>query len=375
MNKLVAWICFVVFLISLIVVSGCAPAPAADSGFPGGADSKAPDAPAQGPVECNWVLKVDHTIPVTTDGLTVNYTLVLIAQKVGGTDVYGTYEGAAYIASVLDASNLSNEFFEVTGGFDLQAYANDLSFELVPYDIEEYSRYGIAEDDIPLAPLVRYESMALLSPEMTGGGVLNPYVLGDNVTAGYYDTACGTAPVAMKIVVNSGKVEVTVPSLTYESFKGLLLGEPDGDLYQEGLDRIESLIEDSESQQETPDDDDTVGDTEGMGSILGTMGSNLALPSSFPVEDFPLTADADIINVYENENGKNIRIMFGTSESYEDLLAYYAPIIDELESRYDVEGGVMYMGSSEKYKNIILMITEDLSKTYKNMVMLEILKK
>jgi hypothetical protein len=35
----------------------------------------------------------------------------------------------------------------------------------------------------------------------------------------------------------------------------------------------------------------------------------------------------------------------------------------------------MYMGSSEKYKNIILMITEDLSKTYKNMVMLEILKK
>ena len=52
-------------------------------------------------------MKVDQTIPITKNELTVNYTLVLIAQKNGGKDVYGTYEGAAFIGSELDASNLS----------------------------------------------------------------------------------------------------------------------------------------------------------------------------------------------------------------------------------------------------------------------------
>ena len=112
-------------------------------------------------------MKVDQTIPITKNELTVNYTLVLIAQKNGGKDVYGTYEGAAFIGSTLDASNLSNSFLQVTGDFDIRVFANNLSFELVPYDKEGYSRYGIGVDGVPDVLLVEYEYMALFSPEMT----------------------------------------------------------------------------------------------------------------------------------------------------------------------------------------------------------------
>lgn len=44
-------------------------------------------------LECDWIIKVDQTIPVTEDGLTVNYTLVLIAQKTGGEDTIGDMMG------------------------------------------------------------------------------------------------------------------------------------------------------------------------------------------------------------------------------------------------------------------------------------------
>jgi hypothetical protein len=40
-------------------------------------------------LECNWLLKVDQTIPVKDGDVTINHTLVLIARKEGGKDVYG----------------------------------------------------------------------------------------------------------------------------------------------------------------------------------------------------------------------------------------------------------------------------------------------
>jgi len=103
-------LCFFVFFVCPF---WCSQPEVPDSNAPGGnAGNNTP--PSVSPVktsddalECNWLLKVDQTIPITEDELTVNYTLVLIAQKNGGKDVYGTYEGAAFIGSELDASNLS----------------------------------------------------------------------------------------------------------------------------------------------------------------------------------------------------------------------------------------------------------------------------
>lgn len=366
MKKLNIFI-LLIFLVSACLFPGCSP------GTGGAAKSVETEKAAEGPLECNWLLKVDQTIPVTTDELTVNYTLVLIAQKVGGTDVYGTYEGAAYFGSELDASNLSNSFLDVTGGFNIKAFANNLSFQIVPYDKEKYSRYGIGENEAPVVPLVDYESMALFSPQMTGSGVLNPHVTGENVNAGYNDSASGTAPVTIKIAVKSGKADVDVPTFNVgSSFKGLLLGDPQqsGEEYQQGMARVESLINESENE-----DNEGESLSDSLGGIMGTFGSNLSLPDSFPSDEFPLASDANIINVYESKDKKNIRVMFGTGMEYEDILKLYAPLIDKMDNKVDIDDGVMYMGSSKKYTNISLMIMEDKSKTYKNMVSLEILKK
>jgi len=201
-------------------------------------------------LDCDWTLHVDQTIPVTVDGLTVEYTLVLIAQKAGGTDVNGTYEGAAYIGAKLDISSISNEVIAAFGGFDMNVFANNIVFDVVPYDIEEYSDYGVPQGEIGISPLIEYESMALLSPEMTGGGVLNPSVFGiQGEHMEYHDAASGTQAVPMKIAIMSGSVSVSVPSFKIgHSFEGTVLGDPQPGQYQQAIARIEELIEQSEEE-------------------------------------------------------------------------------------------------------------------------------
>ena len=64
-------------------------------------------------------MKVDQTVPKKySDGMTVEHTLVFIAEKEGGTDVTGTYHGALCLRSKLDLSELSNEGVEMKGRFD-----------------------------------------------------------------------------------------------------------------------------------------------------------------------------------------------------------------------------------------------------------------
>lgn len=366
MKTLKISVCLIVTLLCLI--SGCSP----DAG--GTVTNGSAEKPKDGPLECDWILKVDQTIPVTTDELTVNYTLVLIAQKTGGTDVYGTYGGAAYIGGNLDASNLSNSFLDVTGGFDIKAYANNLSFEIVPYDKEKYSRYGMGKDEAPVVPLVGYESMALISPQMAGSGIINPNVTGENVNAGYSDTASGSAPITMEITVKSGRAEVDVPSFNMgHSFEGLLIGEPlnSNDEYQQAMDKIEGLINSGKSNADESADDIA----EGLDGLLGTIGSDLPLPDSFPVDEFQFASDANIINSYESEDGRNIRVIYGTNMTYEDIIELYAPLAETMDNKIDIDYGVMYLGSSDKYANISLMIMEDKSEAYKNMVTLEVLIK
>jgi hypothetical protein len=180
------------------------------------------------PLNCDWTMQVDQTIPITQDGFTVNYTLILVAQKKGGIDVLGDYKGSAYLKINMDASSLSNEVIKVTGGFDVNASTNSLKFQLVPYDIERYSDYGLSKDEVPLAPLVQYETMALISPEMQGTGVLNPMVQGkQGEKAEVNKSASQTMPIPMKITVIGGQVNVDIPSLKIgKHFEGMLLGTP-----------------------------------------------------------------------------------------------------------------------------------------------------
>jgi len=217
--------------------------PKADPETPG-TDTAAPQA-KEGEVECDWLLKVDMTIPEEDGPLTVNHTLVLIARKKGGTSVYGTYEGAAYAGSKLDASNLSKELVKVSGGFDIDLFANNRSFEVVPYDQEKYIAFGSTGGASP-APLVTYESMALLTPDMIGGIVLNPNVESSvGPQGGYFDQADVKAtPVDIKFAIYSGKVHVKVPVLADVIFEGTVVGDPKlGDEeYRQTAEKIEELI-------------------------------------------------------------------------------------------------------------------------------------
>ncbi len=335
----------------------------------------------------DWLLKVDQTIPIKDGDITTNYTLVLIAQKTGGTDVYGTYEGAAYIGSELDASVLSKAFIKVVGGFDINIFANNLSFEVEPYNMSEYSTYGNSEGGASVAPIVKYESMALMSPEMKGGIILDTKTQAiDGSQGGYSDSAEGTAPVVMKLAIKSDKVYVDIPMLKIDrSFEGFVTNKPQKyqKEYLQAEEKIEELIEKNESKKDSPDEDDEDEKEDedgedgvvGPGGIMGTIGSSLKVPESFPADEFPLMPDANIVNVYENDDKKNIRVMFTTNKTQEEVLEFYKESIIEKPDvrKLDVDDGVMYLGQTEKYKNIQLMVMKDPSTLSANMVSLEVL--
>lgn len=251
--------------------------PSGDASGDASAESEIPGSP----VECNWTLYVDQTIPVTTDGMTVDYTLLLVAQKTGGKDVYGTYTGACYLGVKFDASQMNNSVMQLLGGFNVDAYSYDLSFDVISYDIEAYSDYGLKDGEAPIAPLVSYESMALLTPEMTGSGSLNPSIDGiQGEHAEINESASGTETIPMKITINSGQVSVYIPSLQIShSFKGTLTGEPltdaDADydaMMTEAVDKIDAILQE-EAAAEAEDGEDSGG--------LGELGELGELFSQF----------------------------------------------------------------------------------------------
>ena len=180
------------------------------------------------PVECDWTLNVNQTIPVTTDGMTVNYTLVLNATKKGGIDVIGDYIGSGKILVEMDASGLSNEVIKAIGGFKVDASADNINIPVVAYDRDKYANYNLEKDEVPIVPLVKHQAMALISPQMIGSGILNPTVTGiQGEKAEVNEEVTGNTSVPMKITINDGKVNVYIPSFKIsKSFEGMLLGTP-----------------------------------------------------------------------------------------------------------------------------------------------------
>ena len=118
----------------------------------------------------------------------------------------------------------------MVGGFKVEASSKELEFELIPHDPETFAGYyHYGEGEIPmLTPLRDYTGMALVSPEMTGAGILNPQaegIGGEKVEVN--ESASGTEAIPMRILVNDMQVQVDVPTLKIgKIFEGQLLGEP-----------------------------------------------------------------------------------------------------------------------------------------------------
>lgn len=338
-------------------------------------------------LECNCVMKVDQTVPKKySDGMTVEHTLVFIAEKEGGTDVTGTYHGALCLRSKLDISEFSNEGVEMTGGFDAYGFGNDVTFDVVAYDVSKYADFGKKEGEIGIPHLIDFETMATFTQKMTGTAVLNPYVRGKYEgmgSSGINAADSGSAEVPIKIAVKSGKVYVDFPTLNIGStFKGQLIGVPLGDSsqYNETMDRIEAMAEASKNNSTAGEETDLggMGNFGGFGKIIGQMGTNLELPDSFPADDVPVMPNINIINVYENEAKTNVRIIFGTDKSFDEALEFYQEnFFSKLENepiKTETDGSIMFMCNMVGYRNISIIIMEDQSNTYGSIVTLEVLK-
>lgn len=88
---------------------------------------------------------------------------------------------------------------------------------------------------------------------------------------------------------------------------------------------------------------------------LGVTGQNMSLPDSFPKEVFPLPEDANIINVNENADNKNIGIIFTTGKNFDEAVAYCQDIMKDgtitVEDKKD--DSYILMGSKDKYSIMI----------------------
>lgn len=186
-----------------------------------------PAATPESAIECNWTLHVDDTVTKTADGLTVKYNLVLIADKEGGIDETGIYTGTVHLTIDFDASQMSQEMLKVMGGFRVDVSADSFTFDIVGYNIETYSEFGITEGELPIPPLVQYDSMALATAQMSGEGSIDVFVKGPNAQGGHKESASSALPVPLKIAITGGQVNIVIPMLNLDdSFDGMVTGTP-----------------------------------------------------------------------------------------------------------------------------------------------------
>lgn len=251
MKKLLTWLFMSALLLAL---AGCTGSPASPEVTPTPALSAAPETP-EAELEADWTLHVNQTITVESEGLPINHTLILVAKKTGGTDIYGSYEGLAYVRTQLDASVLSNEVIAVSGGFNLECSSDAIQFEILPYDADSFfaAMPTDSADTITIAPLAEFNGMARLSPDMQGSGVINPLVQGiQGERAEYSDAVSDTLVMPMRIGVSNADVYVEVPSLKIgQMFKGMLTGDP-----AQGEDLLEQTRELIEEQSKEANGDE-----------------------------------------------------------------------------------------------------------------------
>lgn len=92
---------------------------------------------------------------------------------------------------------------------------------------------------------------------------------------------------------------------------------------------------------------------------MGKTGENMSLPESFPKEVFPLTEDANIINVNDNKDSKSLSIIFKTGKSFDEAVAFYKDIMKGGSITAETQNDVSYllMGSKDKY-SIMITVTK-----------------
>jgi hypothetical protein len=126
---------------------------------------------------------------------------------------------------------MSQGALQVQGGFDESSVNYNLAFDVTGYDAEKYEGFGtvvapLTPSEDPLAPLTGHQAMALMTTEMTMGG-LNASVNLPGVSGGLNKESTVNVTFQIKLLIDNGSATAEVPGLGIaDSFKGSVTGVP-----------------------------------------------------------------------------------------------------------------------------------------------------
>lgn len=252
---------FLIISFLIISLAGCA-APQESGKVPGEIpesqqNSGSPEDQSSGqsdekPEGLDWTISVDDAIsgkyelPAGGKALEYTITLILAAWKSGGEDVYGRYEGEAYILFEFDESGLSDSDYLYMGGGAFNRRCEKLEFEVEVYDQEKLNRQTIPlPDKVSVVPLRNFNAMAsfesvwstILQIDETVKGRKSGETFSD--IKGEFDE--GTSDnMGLCLLIDNGHVTVDIPTyrLTWNCgyFNGTVTSSPLGTAKRERLD-------------------------------------------------------------------------------------------------------------------------------------------
>lgn len=177
------------------------------------------------PKEADWTLQVDDSIEMNIEGIKIKYTLTLNAIKQGGTTDVGIYTGTADLTQKMDATGLSKQMVQVTGGVETNLRDDNAKIEIVTFDREKYDDFGNADGEPPVSLLSEADGMALGAFMMSGKGEGTVSAFAPFISRSVALGGDGTGKMAYKINIEGGQVTVSIPMLGLpDSFHGMITG-------------------------------------------------------------------------------------------------------------------------------------------------------
>lgn len=220
-------------MLSLLLAAGCSNhGSVSEAGSNKTAANSAADT-AEGntasPLDCDWTMHVDDTVTKSYQGMQMDFTLILLAKKNGGSDELGTYKGKAYLFEKTNVPSMGKAVGGSAEGYQYSEGRDDnVQFDVIKYDVNKFSEFGQQKGAVDLAPLVKYDSMALYTTKMSWSADWNILYHDDDDSGVVADSYSDMANLPMKIAVEGGQVSVTILMHGFVTldFKGIVTGDP-----------------------------------------------------------------------------------------------------------------------------------------------------
>lgn len=257
----------IILLMIVFTFSGCSSSVGAAASNPA-PNTTAPATPviSTNPEEelkqCDWTIRVNDTktgtykLPIGNKGIEFEMVVDLIAWKSGGADVYGKYEGEAWITFKVDESKMSDQDILMTGGALFDRRCEKMEFEIIPYDSEEFIKHIPAlPGKTRIAPLGNYNGMSIFLCNWTTVLHENQKAIdqktGNTLLDSKSDSNDGeSVPMGISMLIEGASVTADIP--TYNAlwgvgyFMGTITGDPTRSGKREGLKAPDRGKEDTE---------------------------------------------------------------------------------------------------------------------------------